>query len=310
VGGPGGGGGGFGGGPPGHPPPPPPPPPLRTQVWSSKLAQSVRLHACAGCAFVETEFQVGPIDGDVEFFTRYETDIDSGGVLYTDDSGLQTLRRVPPAAPFNLGSNFYPMVYGSYILGADDVQLSVLSAQSHGVTSRGAGELEFILHRRMLQFNPLNGLFEALNDTSVARGVQWLTVDNAAPATDARHLLAASLNAPPVLLFGVPGAGASEPAEFTPLLRELPANVQLLTLSATGGAAGGDVMLRLFHAFEVRVWFRGVVDAATTGAPPPSPPHLCLARRWVRALCTRSRWRSTSRRCSSRPTSTSAACRP
>lgn len=56
------------------------------------------------------------------------------------------------------------------------------------------GELEAILHRRMTQWGLFNGLFQALNDTSVLGDTVWLTVDTPQGAVNQMHSQSLLLN--------------------------------------------------------------------------------------------------------------------
>ena len=91
-----------------------------------------------------------------EVVTRYTTSIASRGVSYTDSNGREFMRRERDARPsWNytvvapVSGNYYPL---STAAGLSDAQsaLYVLVDRAQGAASLRDGELEVMLHRRLL----------------------------------------------------------------------------------------------------------------------------------------------------------------
>ncbi|KAM7475796.1 hypothetical protein LguiB_023039 [Lonicera macranthoides] len=100
----------------------------------------------------EVEFMVGPIPIDdgigKEIVTQITTTVKSNKTFYTDSNGRDFLERI------NLG------IYMQY----DSVEFSILVDRSVGESSIADGELELMLHRRLLH-DDSRGVLEALNET-------------------------------------------------------------------------------------------------------------------------------------------------
>ena len=142
-----------------------------------------------------------------------------------DDSGLHTVRRAASPNNTDTSGSTFPTISFAYVRSSS-AQLTLLSSQPHAVASRaggallagykavccaqmvlacarrssavvarhGIGELEAILHRRMTQWSLFNGLFQALNDTSVLGDTVWVTVDTPQGAVDQMHSQSLLLN--------------------------------------------------------------------------------------------------------------------
>lgn len=130
--------------------------------------------------FIETEWVVGPIpihdDLGKEYVIKYETNILNNGEFYTDSNGRQILKRklnyrpqwnVSLAEP--VAGNYYPVTNEIYIEN-NDVRMTVLTDRSEGGTSLIEGEIELMLHRRLLCDDAF-GVGEALNETSNGIGL-------------------------------------------------------------------------------------------------------------------------------------------
>lgn len=130
--------------------------------------------------FIENEFVVGPIPIEdhigKEYIVKYETDILNHGQFYTDSNGRQMLKRqlnkrpqwnVTLAEP--IAGNYYPVTNEIYIKH-DDMKVTVLTDRSEGGTSLIEGEIELMLHRRLL-YDDAFGVGEALNETANGRGL-------------------------------------------------------------------------------------------------------------------------------------------
>ncbi len=142
---------------------------------TAQLWLRVRVYKCGGeeaCeARVEVETEVEEMQGNRELLLRWTLlDVDTQRRLVTLDSGLLPVERFHNESR-HIAGNYYPLVTGAGIAGADPAgrpwALGVVAAHTHGCASLKAGELEVMLHRRLLQDDyPHLGVGQALNDTS------------------------------------------------------------------------------------------------------------------------------------------------
>ncbi|XP_039762685.1 lysosomal alpha-mannosidase-like isoform X1 [Pararge aegeria] len=133
-----------------------------------------------GLNYFEHDFVIGPINVDdnvgKEFIVRYETNINNKNVFYTDSNGRQMLKRVlNKRADWNLtleepvAGNYYP-VTNEITIEDDNTKIAVLTDRSVGGTSLNNGELEIMVHRRLLHDDAF-GVGEALNETVNGKGL-------------------------------------------------------------------------------------------------------------------------------------------
>ena len=148
------------------------------QKFADWATQTVRVRK--GSEMVELEWTVGPIPIDdnmgKEIISRFETDLDSQELVYTDANGrefqerLKNYRRTWDLRNGNgesepVSGNYYPITAGAYIKDANKgLQLTVLTDRSQGGASLASGQLEFMIHRRLL-VDDSRGVGEALNET-------------------------------------------------------------------------------------------------------------------------------------------------
>lgn len=152
----------------------------RFSPWASQVLRLYNTSIGAG-NYIEAEYRIGPIPGNKEVITRFDTGLFTlRGDIYTDDNGFQMLHRTwDNEDELLIPANFYPSVYASYIQPSvkgkpTGVQLAVVNDRSHGVSSQAGGTMEFMMHRRLLQDDD-RGVDEALNDTSIITPSQrWL----------------------------------------------------------------------------------------------------------------------------------------
>jgi len=220
------------------------------QVYSNWISQTVRLYQDEKVA--EFNWVVGPIpieDGGKEIIVKYSSDLSSGDKFSTDSNGRGSIQRqrdqretweLDLTEP--IAANYYPV--NSRISIRDESgngQLHILTDRSQGGASMKSGEVELMLHRRLLHDDAF-GVGEALNETAfgvglVARGTHrmMLCEDNCEEEAtkEAENIFAA-----PVLLFGETCAKArSVGSELN-----LPASLKLLTLEKW---AANQILVRL-----------------------------------------------------------------
>ncbi|XP_063975684.1 lysosomal alpha-mannosidase-like [Diachasmimorpha longicaudata] len=222
---------------------------------------------------VEVEWMVGPIpvNDDVakEVVVKYSSNLESKGCFYTDSNGREMLKRVRNSRPtWNISmllepvaANYYPVTTKmSLVDEGRKLRLSVLNDRAQGGSSINDGELEVMLHRRLLRDDRL-GVGEVLNEEAfgaglVARGVHHLVGSN---LTDLDGAAAKEKSAakglamrPWVFITPVNVTFAewknNHRMQFKGLNKNLPRNVHVLTLEPW---KEGQVLLRLEHLFEI-----------------------------------------------------------
>ena len=238
------------------------------------------LRLWANSSAVEVESTVGAVDVDdgwgKEVVMRWAAGGGFGGagpaVLFTDSNGLEMQRRELNVRPsWNstaylyepVASNFYPVAVRAHIEdAATGRRLTLATDRTLGCASLAPGQLECVLHRRLLVDNFL-GNGEALNEPGlgsvpglVVRGTQWLSLDTAADKAAAGHALAADALLAPLIGFadlgGVAPAAwaAAHTATFSGLGgAPLPRAIAVPTVQSLGAAAP-QLLVRLQHVYE------------------------------------------------------------
>ena len=217
------------------------------QHWNDWIQQRIRLHKSSGR--LEFTWTVGAIpvtDGQgKEVISRWTTSIANAGECWTDSNGREMQRRMKnfrPTWELNqtepVAGNYYPAATSVFIRDAS-AQLTLLTDAGQGVSgSLRDGELEIMLHRRLLADDRL-GVGEPLNETDQCpdgqRAGRGLIVRGTLSALVARPAHAARAWRPamdekyfaPLLALARGARAARSEVSF---VRALPANVQLLTL--------------------------------------------------------------------------------
>jgi lysosomal alpha-mannosidase len=232
-----------------------------TQNFSNWVQQTVRLYP--GQPYIELESTIGPIpinDGfGHEVITRFQTSLNTNNTWYTDQQGLEYIQRVLNHRPtWNLtvnepvAGNYFPVDTTAFINDLKNgLQFAVMNDRARSAASLTNGELELMLHRRIL-VDDGRGVGEPLNESTIIRTRQLLTI--AAPTTAASYQRTSSvlLNHPPLIAFGPPQPSANFwrstfALSFVPLTNPLPPNIQLTHLKTMPD--GVSVVLRLHHLY-------------------------------------------------------------
>ncbi|CAG2111159.1 unnamed protein product, partial [Medioppia subpectinata] len=238
------------------------------------LSQVIRIdHRSDAIGF---DYTCGPISvADMwgkEVVFRWQTNLTTGGVFYTDSNGRQTMRRRRDYRPtYNLtitqpvSGNYYPVT--NWIAIRDEkagLQLTMLNDRAQGGTGFREGQIELMVHRRILNDDGM-GVKEPLNEPGVdgnglvIRGRFWLQLATLASATELHREAANRLMMEPVVTFS---RLDKEPAtyhkehrtNYTALYNPLPRNIHLLTLEQWPNRT---LLLRLEHFYqwnESREW--------------------------------------------------------
>lgn len=246
-----------------------------TQVWDDKwLKQTVRLYK--GARNVEIEFTVGPVPFDHNFghevITKYTTDIASDAHYYTDSNGRELMTRIRDYRPtwkLNLtepvSSNYYP-VNALINIKDDDTQLTILTDRSEGGASMQDGEIELMVHRRIM-YDDGRGVGEPLNETTsctpypdfrrlgtglIISAKHYLQLEKPSEASSFFRPLQQKVYSRPVISFtktdNVTDFSSYYHTVMSLIKKPLPPNVGLMTLSSRGNR---QVLLRLAHLYGV-----------------------------------------------------------
>ncbi|WVZ58030.1 hypothetical protein U9M48_008342 [Paspalum notatum var. saurae] len=238
------------------------------QQFNSWIYQVTRLYKNKEHA--EVEYTIGPIpiDDDIgkEVITRLTTNMVTNGIFYTDSNGRDFIKRVrnhredwglnvtEPVA-----GNYYPVNLGVYV--ADEkYELSILVDRAVGASSIQDGELEIMLHRRILR-DDSKGVDEPLGEVIcldgsckglTARGTYYVKVDKAGLGAHWRRTYGQQVYSPYLLAFAHEDETSWKSynvakASMMDVNYSLPDNVAIVTLQ---NLDDGTTLLRLAHLFQ------------------------------------------------------------
>ncbi|KAH8324897.1 hypothetical protein KR074_011408 [Drosophila pseudoananassae] len=225
------------------------------QVFNEFLSQVVRLYE--GRNTVEIEWLVGPLPRDetygTEVITVFSSGIESKGVFYTDANGRELLKRekdqredftselaVQPTA-----GNYYPIT-SRIALQDSKKRLAILNDRAQGGSSMKDGQIELMLHRRLVRDDGL-GVDEVLNEEKygqplIARGKVFLVLNSAEESTAAEREWEKEHHLPLWKFFSKNSGSTSSSAKSVPSFEDFPKSVHLLTLEPFND---GEVLLRV-----------------------------------------------------------------
>jgi len=233
----------------------------------------VRLYSARGDLdienFVEINCTVGVLPENKEVIVRYNTDLnnyatnpytkDAVLVHYSDEMGYTTVARYTDYNIVDtLGGNYFPMVMRANLLDlSSSIQFGVVSERTHGTASYVKGELELMLHRRMLSDDNQGLAGYPLNDTDIITPLTRLLLGTTKiPFGLYMKRQAYFINFPLVVFYGdavttPPGRAWTDTYEtyYAPL-EELPPNIHLMSFKALNGGKIASVILRFQHMCE------------------------------------------------------------
>ncbi|KAK7602000.1 hypothetical protein V9T40_009441 [Parthenolecanium corni] len=284
------------------------------QKFNDWISQVVRLYK--NVSDIEFEWVVGEIPINdwtgLEVVTKYLTDIPSNGTFYTDSNGRRWMKRIRDYRKYwNLSTstetvsrNYYPLT-SAICLRDSSKQVTVLTDRPEGGTSMRNGEIEIMLHRRLL-YDDNKGVVEPLDELAfgkalVVRGRHTLQINNLT-AADAAHRFKAveSQYAPISTLSKTPFTRDQwvknySTKKFSVITSELPPNVHLLTLERW---RKDQILLRLEHLFQanetseyakpVNVDIKDLFTLFNVN----KITELSLAANWEKSKLQRLRWQS------------------
>ncbi|XP_043485751.1 lysosomal alpha-mannosidase isoform X1 [Polistes fuscatus] len=221
---------------------------------------------------IEFEWLIGPIPVEdkqgKEIVTKYTSNLNSDGEFYTDSNGRETLKRKRDYRPtWNLklyepiAGNYYPITTKMYLKDKNKpLKLSVFTDRSQGGTSMKNGELELMLHRRLLKDDAF-GVGEALNEVAyntglVVRGIHYVyggSTKNLDDFTLKEKKLTLELALRPSIFVlsstqtNIDNWRNTNTLKTSGLAKPLPPNIHILTLEPW---KNNTILLRLEHLFE------------------------------------------------------------
>ena len=222
-----------------------------------------------------------------EIILKFTSDLASKGLFYTDSNGREMVKRIrngrgPSYPPLQVNEpvagNYYPV---NSLMSLDDgkTEMAVVTDVSMGGASMNDGELELMVHRRLLVDDhrgvqePLNETMCGCNDIGAApgsmgahghegdggcycagltmRGVSYIVVDTVDNAHATRRKLIERLNFPPTLAFATGDTTGMLPS-YSAVGEALPENIKMMTLTNNyADFHDGMVLLRIAHMYEV-----------------------------------------------------------
>ncbi|XP_052781407.1 lysosomal alpha-mannosidase-like isoform X1 [Mya arenaria] len=228
--------------------------------------------------YVEVEWTVGPIPVQdklgKEVVVRFETGLNTDTYFYTDANGREILRRVRDYRETwdlnqtePVAGNYYPV--NSRIFLRDEgtgMQFTVMTDRSQGGASIHDGEVELMVHRRLL-YDDCKGVGEPMNETGadqqglIIRGKMYLHLGQTLDTAKFHRDFGLKKYMAPIPAFSETNMkyqeySATYNTQWSGLKRELPANVHLLTLEQWGGptltpSATQPYLIRLEHFYEM-----------------------------------------------------------
>ncbi|KAM4868807.1 alpha-mannosidase 2 [Urocitellus parryii] len=175
-----------------------------------------------------------------EIAMRISSEINSQNRFYTDLNGYQiqprmTLSKLP------LQANVYPMTTMAYIQDAKN-RLTLLSAQSSGVSSLKSGDIEVIMDRRLMQ-DDNRGLGQGVTDNKITANLFRILLEERSGVDMEEekkspvsfpsllsHITSSFLNHPVFLMTAKVKLSSELLSEFSPLVSSLPCDIHLVNL--------------------------------------------------------------------------------
>ncbi|KAG8388779.1 hypothetical protein BUALT_Bualt02G0160700 [Buddleja alternifolia] len=235
------------------------------QKFCSWIYQIIRVYKDKDHA--EVEFTIGPIPTNdrigKEVITRMTTNMATDKVFYTDSNGRDFLKRVrdyradwPLTVTQPVAGNYYPINLGIYVEDKKS-EFSVMVDRATGGSSIRDGEIELMLHRRMI-IDDWRGVDEPLNESVcvknfceglTVRGNYYMSINEVGKGASWRRTIGQEIYSPFLLAFSRDNSEKWKSTKGTTMESnyELPCNVALITLQEMGD---GSVLVRLAHLYE------------------------------------------------------------
>uniref|UniRef100_A0A8C9VCR8 Alpha-mannosidase n=1 Tax=Scleropages formosus TaxID=113540 RepID=A0A8C9VCR8_SCLFO len=190
-----------------------------------------------------------------EIAMRITSDLNSSDRFFTDLNGFQIQPR-RTMAKLPLQANFYPMTTMAYIQESG-VRLTLLTAQSLGVSSLKSGQLEVIMDRRLMQ-DDNRGLGQGVQDNKITANLFRLLLEKRSETFKPEwsypsllsHITSMYLNHPVIPMVVSPNYDSLTFAPLSPLRAALPCDVHLVnlrTIQAKEGAGPSHEVALILH---------------------------------------------------------------
>ncbi|BFG27202.1 hypothetical protein CerSpe_134770 [Prunus speciosa] len=234
--------------------------------WVSQITRVYK-----GKEHAEVEFTIGPIPVDdgigKEITTQITTAMKTNKTFYTDSNGRDFIKRIRDfrtdwdlQVNQPIAGNYYPSNLGIYVQDSN-TELSVLVDRSVGGSSLVDGQIELMLHRRLL-LDDSRGVAEALNETVCVlnnctglriQGKFYFRIDPMGDGAKWRRSFGQEIYSPLLLAFAEQDGDNWKNSHVTTFSGvgssySLPDNVALITLQELDD---GKVLLRLAHLYEI-----------------------------------------------------------
>jgi alpha-mannosidase II len=250
--------------------------------WLSLVAtQTVTIFNTSGIqgsgVYITNNVSLNMSVNNTEIAMKLTTSISSGDDFYTDVNGFQVHRRkMQHRLPIQ--GNFHPMT-ATVFLEDTKARMTLLSVQSHGVSSLESGSVEVILDRRLAQ-DDWRGLGEGVID-NLPSSSQFIVLFEpfykAHPTNTAHstvgylsliaHYLSDALSNPIIPLLSTEKSARSlVPANFVPVHSGLPCDVQLLNLRSVSRAKGTASLLMLLHRVRADCNVKAIAELSCAGS--------------------------------------------
>ncbi|KAH7518968.1 hypothetical protein FEM48_Zijuj09G0227800 [Ziziphus jujuba var. spinosa] len=238
------------------------------QTFNPWVSQITRVYR--GKEHAEVEFTIGPIPVDdgigKEVITQITTSMKTNKTFYTDSNGRDFIKRIRDfrtdwelQVNQPVAGNYYPVNLAIYIQDSS-TELSVLVDRSVAGTSLVDGQIELMLHRRLLH-DDSRGVGEVLNETVCVlekcegltiQGKYYLRIDHLGEGANWRRTAGQEIYSPLLLAFAEQDGNEwinSHVSTFSGFDASyaLPENIAVITLQEL---EDGKVLLRLAHLFE------------------------------------------------------------
>ncbi|XP_008054795.1 alpha-mannosidase 2 [Carlito syrichta] len=195
-----------------------------------------------------------------EIAMRISSDIKSQNRFYTDLNGYQIQPRMT-MSKLPLQANVYPMTTMAYVQDAEH-RLTLLSAQSLGVSSLNSGQIEVIMDRRLMQ-DDNRGLGQGVHDNKVTANLFRILLEKRSTINMEEeknpvsypsllsHITSSFMNHPVFIMARTPFSPSLELLdEFSPLLSSLPCDIHLVnlrTIQSKVGSGFSDEAALILH---------------------------------------------------------------
>jgi len=196
-------------------------------------------------SFTQVTNEIGPMPiASRELFLHVSTSLQTGAQIFTDDNGLEIVKRENTFDTKEIvPANYFPMVQRVYVQDVNqDLQLDFFSDSTHGAAALASGQLEMMMNRRC-GGDDGRGVGQVLNDPSPLKTDIWVTLSGKSDGISLSRQLSLFQQFPPTVVV-VDGPGR----DFD-LSGNLPNNVHLLTLRNFGN---NRVLARFQHIYAAK----------------------------------------------------------